>query len=73
MCDQVGLVKPGLIAIDGTRMAGDANSDATREFEQIATEILADARAVDESENETFGPARGVVLKLVIGSCLVRV
>ena len=59
MCDQAGLVKPGLIAIDGTRMAGNANSDATREFEQIATEILAEARAVDESEDETFGPARG--------------
>src|SRR5437588_8808143 len=38
LCDQAGLVKPGLIAIDGTRLAGNANSDATREFEQIALE-----------------------------------
>jgi hypothetical protein len=53
------LVKAGLIAIDGTRLAGNANSDATRQFEQIAREILADARATDESEDETFGQARG--------------
>ena len=25
LCDQAGLVKPGLIAIDGTRLAGNAN------------------------------------------------
>ena len=36
LCDQAGLVKPALIAIDGTRMAGNANSDSTRDFEQIA-------------------------------------
>jgi transposase len=27
LCDQAGEVKPGLIAIDGTRIAGNANSD----------------------------------------------
>jgi transposase len=59
LCDRAGLVKPGLIAIDGTRLAGNANSDATRPFEQIAREILAEARATDERENETFGPERG--------------
>jgi len=59
LCDQAGLVKAGLIAIDGTRLAGNANSDATRQFEQIALEILAEARATDESENEWFGEARG--------------
>ena len=58
-CDQAGLVKPGLIAIDGTRLAGNANSDATREFEQIALEILAEVRATDEGEDEEHGEARG--------------
>src|ERR1700752_1170472 len=29
LCDEAGLVKPGLVAIDGTRMAGSANSDST--------------------------------------------
>jgi transposase len=59
LCDQAWLVKPGLIAIDGTRLAGNANSDCTRQFEQIAAEILAEVRAIDESENEALGPARG--------------
>jgi transposase len=59
LCDQAGLVKPGLIAIDGTRLAGNANSDATRQFEQTALEILAEVRATDEAEDEIFGEACG--------------
>ena len=47
LCDQAGLVKPGVIAIDGTRLVGSANSDATRTFEQIAGEILALHKATD--------------------------
>src|SRR5512140_1082272 len=39
LCDEAGLVKPALVAVDGTRMAGSANSDCTRDFEQIAREI----------------------------------
>jgi len=59
LCDQAGLVKPGLIAIDGTRIAGNANSDRTREFEQIALEILAEVRVTDEGEDELHGESRG--------------
>ena len=59
LCGEAGLVKPGVIAIDGTRMAGSANSDATRDFEQIAKEILAEHRATDEAEDQRYGDARG--------------
>jgi transposase len=59
LCDRAGLVKPALIAIDGTRLAGNANSDATREFEQIALEILAEVRVTDEGEDEEHGEERG--------------
>ena len=59
LCDQAGLVKPGLVAIDGTRLAGSANSDCTREFEQIALEILAEVRDTDEAEDREHGDARG--------------
>jgi transposase len=59
LCDQAGLVAPGLVAIDGTRLAGNASRGANREFEQIAREILAEARATDESEDELYGDARG--------------
>src|SRR5207248_8391609 len=59
LCGEAGLVKPEVIAIDGTRMAGSANSDATRDFGQIAREILAEHKATDEAEDECYGDARG--------------
>src|SRR5947207_13332768 len=59
LCGEAGLVRPEVIAIDGTRMAGSANSDATRDFEEIAKEILAEHRATDEAEDELYGDARG--------------
>jgi transposase len=59
LCDRAGLVKPELVAIDGTRMAGSANSDSTRVFEQIALEILAELRDSDEAENREHGDERG--------------
>jgi transposase len=59
LCGEAGLVKPEVIAIDGTRMAGSANSDATRDFGQIAREILAEHKATDEAEDELHGDARG--------------
>ena len=59
LCAQAGLVKPELVAIDGTRMAGNANSDSTRVFEQIALEILAEVRETDEAEDREHGDERG--------------
>ena len=57
--DGAGLVKPGVVAIDGTRLAGNASREANRRFEQIAREILAEARSTDEAEDELYGDARG--------------
>jgi transposase len=59
LCDRAGLVKPELVAIDGTRLAGSANSDSTRVFEQIALEILAEVRDTDEAEDREHGDERG--------------
>ena len=59
LCGEAGLVRPEVIAIDGTRMAGNANSDATRDFGQLAREIVAEHRATDEAEDELYGDARG--------------
>jgi transposase len=59
LCGEAGLVKPEVIAIDGTRMAGSANSDATCDFGQIAREIVAEHKATDEAEDELYGDARG--------------
>ena len=59
LCDEAGLVRPGVVAIDGTRMAGNAGRESTLRFEEIAREILAEAKAVDEAEDELYGDQRG--------------
>jgi transposase len=59
LCAEAGLVRPGVVAIDGTKMAGNASRESTRDFGQIAREILAEARAVDEAEDELYGDERG--------------
>jgi transposase len=59
LCAEAGLVKAQLIAIDGTKVAANASRDADRDYEQIAREILEQAKAVDQAEDERFGEARG--------------
>src|ERR671910_184159 len=59
LCDRAGLVKPGVVSIDGTRIAGNASPEVNHKFDQIAREIVAEARATDEAEDELYGEARG--------------
>jgi transposase len=59
LCADAGLVRVGMIAVDGTKVAANAAPQATRDYEQIAREILAEADAVDAEEDERFGDARG--------------
>jgi transposase len=59
LCDRAGLVSPGVVSIDGTRIAGNASPELNHGFEQIAREILAETRATDAAEDEEFGQARG--------------
>src|SRR5215212_4200708 len=59
LCADAGLVRVGVIAVDGTKVAANAAPQATRDYEQIAREILAEADAVDAEEDEQFSDARG--------------
>ena len=59
LCDKAGLMKSGVVSIDGTRIAGNATLMSTFTFGQIAREMLAEVRATDEAEDEEFGEARG--------------
>src|SRR5918999_4738221 len=59
LCAEAGLARAGVIAIDGTKVAANASRDADRDYEQIAREILDEAQAVDQAEDERFGEARG--------------
>ena len=40
-------------------MAGNASRESTPDLGAIAREILAGAKAIDETENELYGEARG--------------
>ena len=59
LCARAGLVSLGVVAVDSTKIAANASGDANRSYEQIAAELLAEAEAVDEAEDEQFGQARG--------------
>lgn len=59
LCDRAGLVGAGVVSIDGTRIAGNASPEVNHEFDRIAREILAEAQATDETEDELYGEARG--------------
>jgi hypothetical protein len=59
LCAEKGIVRVGVIAVDGTKVHANASHHATREYEQIAREILEHADAVDAEEDERFGDARG--------------
>ena len=59
LCDRAGLVEAGVVSIDGARIAGNASPEVNHAFAQIATEILAEVRAIDEVEDELYGDERG--------------
>lgn len=59
LCADAGLVSVGVLAVDGTKLHANASHHATRDYEQLAREILAEADAVDREEDEFFGDRRG--------------
>jgi NADP-dependent 3-hydroxy acid dehydrogenase YdfG len=59
LCAKNGLVKVGVIAVDGTKLPGNASRNANVDYEQLAREILEEAQAVDAAEDELYGDARG--------------
>jgi transposase len=59
LCARAGLVSTGVVAIDGTKLVANASREANLDYERIAREILAEAKATDEAEDELYGEARG--------------
>lgn len=62
LCSRAGLVKVGVVAVDGTKMAADASRDATVDEQRardVAAGIVAEADEVDAAEDAQFGSARG--------------
>jgi transposase len=58
-CAEAGLVRVGVVAIDGTKVNANASRHATRDSEQIARAILDHAAEIDALEDERFGERRG--------------
>ena len=59
LCARAGLVSTGVVAIDGTKLKANASREANLGYERIAREIVAEAKATDEAEDELYGEARG--------------
>jgi hypothetical protein len=59
LCARAGLVKSGVVAVDGTKLTASASSDVNVDYDRIAREIIARAIATDEAEDEQLGDARG--------------
>jgi transposase len=59
LCREAGLVKVGLIAIDGTKAHANASHHSNLDYEQLAREILKEAGALDAAEDELYGEERG--------------
>lgn len=55
LCAKAGVIRPGLVAVDGTKLIGNAAQDANRTAAQIAEElavdILTEAASVDAEED----------------------
>jgi transposase len=55
VCARAGVIRPGLVAVDGTKLTGNAaraaNRTATQIAEELAADILAEAGTVDAEED----------------------
>lgn len=63
LCAEAGMVKPGLLAVDGTKLKASASLDANRshaslkeEYEEMAKRILEEAERIDAEEDLLYGP-----------------
>src|SRR5215213_8561730 len=59
LCARSGLAQVGVVAIDGTKVLANASRDANLDYEQLAREIVEEAKAVDAAEDGLYGDARG--------------
>jgi len=62
LCARAGLVSLGVVALDGSLLAGNASPGATRSYASIRAEVermLAEAAETDAAEDEQLGDTRG--------------
>ena len=69
LCKEAGLVKAGIIALDGTKVRANASIQRNRKYESLTEEekelrrkvkeLLRQAEVIDEEENRLYGDKRG--------------
>jgi hypothetical protein len=59
LCADAGLAGVGVLAVDGTKVHANASHHANRDYEQLAREILEEAKETDRREDELYGDRRG--------------
>ena len=57
LCAQAGLAGVAVLAVDGTKVHANASERATRDYQQLAEEVLKEAAEIDAAEDERFGIA----------------
>jgi transposase len=71
LCAAAGLVRLGMAALDGTKVAANAADRANRtlaRLEEEVTQILREAAETDQAEDRQHGPARGDELPVELAS-----
>ena len=71
LCAAAGMVRVGTVALDGTKLAGNAADKANRTHDQLeaaVAEILRQAAETDQHEDRLFGDARGDELPQALAS-----
>jgi transposase len=71
LCAAAGMVRVGTVALDGTKVAGNAADKANRtqdKLEAEVAEILRQAAEIDQREDRLFGDARGDELPEALAS-----
>src|SRR3954452_348038 len=59
LCADAGLASVAVIAIDGTKVAANANRDRTMDYEQLAKAIVQEQITTDAAQDERYGQTRG--------------
>lgn len=62
LCAKAAMVRPGVVAVDGTKLAANAaqSRNLTREqLEEIARQVFEEAERIDAEEDELYGDKRG--------------
>ena len=68
LCREAGLVRVGVIAVDGTKVHANASNMANMDYRKIAEEILKDAARIDREEDELYGEKRGGELPIEVST-----